>query len=565
MRGVDNQQKLGAGGHVRTVLVAGTGPGAVAVLSDVIARANTGSGRRRLTFNGDASFTVSGRRHITRVVLPVVEELLRGLGLRRRCFELEVANIAAAAAREQTLEISGFSADAPVFLALLSAALNIGVPRAMVATGHVASRRGEIRAVRNLDVKLRAAADCGKVLDFVCPSLEGDASLSRLFPGTKDAYDAALCRAKASLVITTVTDVGDFVRHAFSDLQVVHGALTSGVFGRDVPDNAQDSPVGRSLLHLTRDLEDRFLVALEECLLGGAPGIAEKLLLARLRLQARRREYPSGLGVQAVALLRSLPPGLAPKAPFRTPVLTRLASKLAAYAADSDMDDFRLLLEAITWDCGERGVFRSSGTQQVVSPSGDRGVHLLNELTEAISKQRLAEDVGLPLDSARASYVLPSATVESSDEFHHVIAAYYLHILRRTGSLLRPCAIDNAGPAALDLITEAFGGHGGIAGALAEGMSGVKGGMRWVLDRMTDEAKRQATEKRILHAFTSMVDPLGYEAKVEVVAALLRRCTGGLPADIAGEPPERFAKYCEVLAKTYAESLDQVRDVLRTM
>jgi len=63
--------------------------------------------------------------HLSRNVLGVVDRIGQLLGVKRRSFEIEVVTPGVASMSELPVSISGFSADAPVFLALMSASLGM--------------------------------------------------------------------------------------------------------------------------------------------------------------------------------------------------------------------------------------------------------------------------------------------------------------------------------------------------------------------------------------------------------------------------------------------------------
>ena len=82
-----------------------------------------------------------------------------------------MVNLDAASITEVGLNISGFSADVPILLAILSASLQMAVPEDIVSTGHIASPDGDIRMVRNLPTKFAAAVEANSIKRFVHPAI----------------------------------------------------------------------------------------------------------------------------------------------------------------------------------------------------------------------------------------------------------------------------------------------------------------------------------------------------------------------------------------------------------
>ena len=84
------------------------------------------------------------------MVLAAADNIINALDLPKHSFDIWVANIGATSLNEIGITISGFSADVPVLLAILSASLQLPVSADIVSTGHIASPDGDIRMVRGL-------------------------------------------------------------------------------------------------------------------------------------------------------------------------------------------------------------------------------------------------------------------------------------------------------------------------------------------------------------------------------------------------------------------------------
>ena len=149
-----------------------------AVISAIIVRRVTQ--KRRLCFSGKVEFSRSVKNHIKKVILPIIDSILRRLGLPKKNFEISAVNLGAASALDIGVTVSGFSTDVPLFIAMLSQALQIPVSEDFVSTGHIASVEGDISAVRGISAKEKAAQNDDSVKHFLCPNLENDESLKSL-------------------------------------------------------------------------------------------------------------------------------------------------------------------------------------------------------------------------------------------------------------------------------------------------------------------------------------------------------------------------------------------------
>ena len=171
----------------------------------------------------------------------------------------------------------------------------------------------------------------------------------------------------------------------------------------------------------------------------------------------------------------------------------------------------------------------------------------------------------LPIDAARAAFVLPVVTTDSHDEFNQTLAAFYRHLLRRTGRLDGPGHGGTVAAEALVLVSEAFAREGGFDAALSEARNGTQGGLRFVLDRMTEWFKQTQREAHVRYVFREAMSSVDYDAKVAFVRALMKEQAGALPEELLSAPPERFAKAYETLARAYSESRDRMKEAFRKL
>ena len=228
-------------GRARTVLAFGEGDAATAVVSTVLSRVRRSPEGGRLLFTGPATFEAKVISHLAQTVLPVVDGIIdlamttRGRTRKPKSFEVSLVNLGAASAGDVGLSVSGFSADVPILLAVLSAALNIPLRQDIVTTGHVASPDGDIRTVRNIPAKLAAAVDDCGLKEFVHPSVDADASMHSLSPTERDRIKVAVINAKDSVRVGTVNDVGQLLRRVVAEESVALGSLRSNFFESNSP------------------------------------------------------------------------------------------------------------------------------------------------------------------------------------------------------------------------------------------------------------------------------------------------------------------------------------------
>lgn len=550
-------------GRTFTVLTVGPGEGQGA-LTALNARCTRPRTETALACAGPARFEESTRNHIEQVILPLVDRILSRLGVPCAGYEISVANLGAAAITDSGVLIGGYSADIAVFLTLLSAALDLSVIDDLVVTGHIASTHGDLRPVQGLPAKLRAAAASERIRKFLYPALHADDSLSRLAPAGKRRIEDALADARRRLLPVPVVGLAEVMRHACGGEEIVLAALRHGYYttGASVPGDANG--VEGIVQSLTADLPARFWAALGARLLAGEREPARRLLDAFVQFHTAQGVYPSGMGARLLQIVGSLPPavrrlgGLFPLLPIAS------YGRLVQHAAGAETRDTALLHDAITGPAAGRRTGREVESPEASAPDPTADGVGLDRFLAEIDGDSLGRRIGLPIDQARASYVLDRVIVDTPEEFNDIIAGFYLHLARHLTHVTADASPENAGPGANELLDHAFARQGGYSGALAEARHGVNGGLRRVLDAMTEQYKAEETEKHMRWAFRTAFDPLDDASKVRLMALLLARGAPLLPPELRRSPAE-YAKNYEEIIRAYVRSCEYLARTLRSL
>ena len=265
-----------------------------------------------------------------------------------------------------------------------------------------------------------------------------------------------------------------------------------------------------------------------------------------------------------IGLIRALPPGLLHKrVPF--PLLPfQAVKKISLYAGDDQADDVLLLMKAISGESKGRIDGVKAAFRTIRHNIKDRENLLFKYVIDEIGRDTLIQRVDMPIDSARASFCLEKVIIDYSDELSQTIAAFYQHLLRYTHKGFDAVDQDAAGVEGLALLERSFAGYGGFSAALQEAKHGGKGGLRLILDTITNQFKREEREKYVNHVLKTVLDPLEWKTKVQFMAWFLKHLGPNLPQEILNQPPGRYATHYETIAKAYAESMDTIKSVFRT-
>jgi hypothetical protein len=551
-------------GRAKTVLVFSNGAEKRAFITTLVAQWSPRRRSLRLRFRGPVKFTKETQAHIEEVVLPAVEGVCALLGLETGSFVVSGVNLGAASSRDIGLDISGFSADLALFLAMLSARLRIPLPQDVVCTGHIASVDGDVRLVRNLPLKLGTAERDGSIARFIHSPVDVDASLEGLAPAEfRKIADMFATRSGHPKTIA-VRGVDELLKAVSPEEAVISAALASDYFDRQFPNPSTSGPVGRAARFLGADMERRFWAVVEPKLTAGDAKAAGCLLEEYICLWVRRQRYPENLGRTLHQLLQSVPPSIRLSKLTRPLLSVQSCIKLSQYATSHDVEDVLGLYRVATGGTGSPPAYQPS-RRHPPKPGRKGSSSTLDIVLAEIGKEYLTEKISGPIDAARASFLLESVTAENPVQTLETITSFYIHLQRHTNRTARSLTFDEAGPEAQTLLERAFARKGGTAAALAEAQSGIEGGLRFVLDQMTEQFKRDCQEKHVLHVITTALNPLDWPAKVNFIKHLFHRCSGLLPTELISQPPERFARDCERIVRLYVNALDEMKQVLRAL
>jgi len=117
----------------------------------------------------------------------------------------------------------------------------------------------------------------------------------------------------------------------------------------------------------------------------------------------------------------------------------------------------------------------------------------------------------------------------------------------------------------LALLENAYGDAGGLAAARSEAKFALKGGMRRILDLMTERFKQEQRYKRVHRVLTEALDPLDWDRQLAFMSALLARLRPHLPNELCSADPARYVRRRDEIVRVYVDALDRIQDLMRTL
>ncbi len=556
-------KKIGA---AKIVLVFGQGDRRTGVVSSVVVRVAqpTRSGPR-LGFTGPAIISEPTRQHVEETVLVIVDQILESLQLPRQNYDISIANLSAASVQDIGLGISGFSTDLPILLALLSAALQLPLPDDIVTTGHIASDAGDITAVQGIPAKIDAVVADGSVRFFISPDLDRDKSLATLSPNEYQRSRAAIMAAQDTMRTRQVNTVSEVVELVFAAEDIALAGFRLGFYDLFDRPPKSPTPTDKVARYFSQGNRSRFWVALEKFLLSGNDARAKELLESSARFHIERRRYDRLLGQKLLQLVLSLPPATR-RLKLAFPLLAiGSCIKLSQFAEERDYEDVCVLFEAAQGRFTATELLFPQPAPETKSPP-ETDASVFAAVTAMISASALAQKLHIPIDSARGSFLVERSTVASFEELDQTVSAFYVHLQRH----LNPHTIESldrqkAKIKALALLERAFSKHGGRQQAVAQSVDGTRGGVKAVLDVVTERFKSEQQADYIQMVLTNAISPLNWKEKVNFIRTVQVRLNPFLPPEIASQPPERFAHDYEIIIQTLVQSFDQVNQLFRTI
>lgn len=534
-------------GRAKVVLVAQQLPDS-AVISEIIVKVIRDTGPERICFAGLVEFSDNTKNHIRNDILALVDRITAAIGMYPISYEISAVNPDIASKLDMAVEVNGFSADLSVFIAMLSSALRIPVSANILMTGHIASSEGDIGPVGSIEAKLKAALE--------------DKSINRLIYPKTNTVEKAFDRDPLS--IFEVGNAEELMKLVFGEEDIVAASLENGFFENGVKITESTSPVNRAALYFVSGNSSRFWQILRRYLLAGNSEKAQEMLKLFASYHIDQGIYPAHFGDRLFSLICATPPAVR-RTPDLFPLLdTGRCIHLAGFAeSDQDYEDVYKMLDAN----------RGKVTQYVVQPNTysspvedlpDQGNNIFDKVIAEINELAIAENFGLRIDSARASFILNSVTVGSYEEFLETITSFYIHLRCHENS--KP--VESIDPQrsrneAIELLENTFRNNGGMETALQRARDGTEGGMRKILDEMTDFYKLSQQQKHVTAIFRQSIDSLSWDERVEFMRCAMARLKNFIPQELRNEPPERFARDYEAIIKAYVNGMDKFNQLLR--
>lgn len=545
-------------GQAKVVLAISDGQRQLGAVTEVSATAERKeSGRCQLSCV-DGYFSKKTIRHYRKELLPILNDICRNCGICYFDIILSNQNLQAAAINDSHLEIDGFSADVSIFVAMLSAIFGIKTYEDIVFSGAIS--KGKILPVASLAVKLETAASCG-IKKFYCARLNPEDPLAAIDAEELTAADNAVRRHRQhrDIQIKFMDDISDLFEQAFSDSQILIAAINAGAFDKGLVFEPK-RPAERIVQKIFSMDKEEFRKCLSFLTMKEDFTNISLLWYRYLGSSISAGRYPTGCGQLLYEYMCSIPPHIKSSGRIKNPFISLgIFARLSQLAGKDNYDDLGLFFDS------NRGRYLKPAKTVAAGDSDNENDVLdvcavFDSVASSISLENLDKQFGTKIDSARASFVLPSATAENYDEFTDFTEAFYNHLCGFTS--MKPAIKGSNGSQSAGvyrLIDRAFAHKGGFAEARCRAIDGSQGGLRVVLDEITEQFKRDIYTDQVNAAFKRAIDIKDDNEKKAFVVGALKRLHQFLPPRLANRGPEFLLGHTEMLAKIYVKAIDAIR------
>ena len=190
----------------------------------------------------------------------------------------------------------------------------------------------------------------------------------------------------------------------------------------------------------------------------------------------------------------------------------------------------------------------------------------IDNLLAALDERQLAQQVGLKHDEARVRYPLSSNTVADFDRFTDIISDYYNYQFTRCVSRGGALPRSEAAGRAKEILEQAYRRRNGdIVTAFNDARDGTNGGLRVILDSISEGLKTESVERYIREMFDRHVSPNAWADKVEIIRQFIAHCGANLASSIDASQPERYAQNYRELIRSYVQSLQGTSSIFRRL
>jgi len=481
-------------------------------------------------------------------LIPYVRSGLDQLGLGGVHWRVSLRFPDAAAHADQPCRLEGPSADAACLAALIASALGLEVRSNTLLTGAAHMEDQSLGVVGSLPEKLMATMRYPSIRRFIHPPIDTDGS-NAWSSEVLDLWEQVCDRTGHRVRRRACNDLNTAIKHLIDPDSRVIVSLRQGWFANNTP--AHSSGWVKWLQQVDDTVWQKHL---DRRIRTGNKTAVRRLLESRVGYALRQGCYPSGFGACLAGSLRAVPAGRRRSQLRGTLIRPDLLNRCKELAGPSEQADAEHLV------LGATGRVAKSTSRPIDNATPQER---LAWLIEHQSDLQTSARIDRALDAARLSFQPGSDEVYDADSFLDLITSFCTHLKRHAGLPVSPEA-DLVQGEASSLLIRAYAREGGYGTALANALDHTHGGIRRVLDVMTDTLKAEYREAEAISANNLALE--GHDLKDALLQAkeLLKRLRPILPERFKDLPPEFAVAEMKALVHETIQAGDRIDQRLRS-
>ncbi|MBK8947242.1 MAG: hypothetical protein IPM32_18530 [Ignavibacteriae bacterium] len=540
-------------GRVNTVLVANEGK---AIITSIIAGILETNLSERIKFTGLVEFDPKIQNHIIQIIIPHLDDILQKFGIEKQTYSLSVKNISATSSSDTEFVINGYSADATLFLALLSASLKLKIDYQTVITGHISSEKGDISQVKGLSEKLETVVFENKYKNFIYPAMDGDNSLKILKPKEYDTSNTKLRKERTNINLIEVKNTFELIQKAVATESIVNSSLDMNYFEKQKITGEEYSD--QIFNYLVDENNKRFWNVIEELMFSKRINQVHHLINKYLKYFINNKKYPNNFGIQLNKIIRSLPLSTKKMAKLFPIVPKSKYLELIQYAEEDEFEDITKLHEIAFYDKIKTNSLVNKLDENWTKEKREK--QIIDYVLEKINPYNIDTNLLSRIDEARAKYTLDKNQVETYEELIETISSFYLFVLKETNNSNMNIDEEKLQIEALNLFRKTYKYKHEYQQAIINALNGFEGGIRTILDDITKYIKTD-TKENYVNAVINEIDPTNYEIKKSLILEIMSREKGDLKINSELLIPDKYIDdYIEII-RTYSQSKEQLNKI----
>ncbi|MEA1980781.1 MAG: hypothetical protein U9N54_07395, partial [candidate division Zixibacteria bacterium] len=284
-------------------------------------------------------------KQINNIILRSVDKIYSSLGFKLQSYNITIKNIGATSIQDMSLEISGHSLDISLFLAVLSAGLQLPINQETIFTGGLDTLDGHLSPVSGLSEKIRAVAKDKSLNHFVYASYNNDNSIESLAPNELKKIKQNFFDYEQTLKFSSVNNIFETIKAVVPEEDICFASLKSGFYSVELPVSLNPNPIGQTITYLLKDNDKKFWKVLEQLFLTANINIAKEYIHVFIEYFFSQACYPNNFGKKLLQLIISLPPAIKKKSNFYPLLEMKDYIHLTQYGKETDYDDIKKLFK----------------------------------------------------------------------------------------------------------------------------------------------------------------------------------------------------------------------------